>query len=104
MGPFIEEDGQDKSASWEKEAGRRNEALDCRVYARAAAAIHGMDRWSEGRWRQLESDLGREAETASDQGPAASPPQQPRPGLVWPSPQRRLEWYRLNRARSWLDW
>jgi hypothetical protein len=25
--------------SWEKERGRRNEALDCRVYARAAAAI-----------------------------------------------------------------
>ena len=28
--------------SWEKEPGRRNEALDCRVYARAAAAIYGM--------------------------------------------------------------
>ena len=26
--------------SWEKEPGRRNEALDCRVYARAAAAIY----------------------------------------------------------------
>ena len=30
--------------SWEKEPGRRNEALDCRVYARAAAAIYGLDR------------------------------------------------------------
>jgi phage terminase large subunit GpA-like protein len=30
--------------SWEKEPGRRNETLDCRVYARAAAAIYGLDR------------------------------------------------------------
>jgi phage terminase large subunit GpA-like protein len=28
--------------SWEKEPGRRNEALDCRAYARAAAAIYGL--------------------------------------------------------------
>jgi phage terminase large subunit GpA-like protein len=28
----------------------RNEPLDCRVYARAAAAIVGMDRWNEARW------------------------------------------------------
>lgn len=30
----------------------RNEPLDCRVYARAAAAIIGMDRWSPERWIQ----------------------------------------------------
>lgn len=28
----------------------RNEALDCRVYARAAAALVGADRWSDERW------------------------------------------------------
>jgi phage terminase large subunit GpA-like protein len=28
----------------------RNEALDCRVYARAAAALVGADRWSDDRW------------------------------------------------------
>ena len=37
--------------SWEKEPGRRNEALDCRVYARAAAAIYGLDRFEERHWR-----------------------------------------------------
>src|SRR5919106_470578 len=39
--------------SWEKESGRRNEALDCRVYARAAAAIYGLDRFDERHWRRM---------------------------------------------------
>ena len=30
----------------------RNEALDCRVYARAAAALVGADRWSDERWAE----------------------------------------------------
>lgn len=33
----------------------RNEALDCRVYARAAAAEHGIDRWDEKKWKQAEA-------------------------------------------------
>lgn len=36
----------------------RNEALDMRVYARAAAWLAGADRWSERRWRDLEAQLG----------------------------------------------
>lgn len=32
----------------------RNEALDCRVYARAAAWRMGIDRWSEDDWQRLE--------------------------------------------------
>ena len=35
----------------------RNEALDCRVYARAAAWIVGADRWSEARWADLEAQV-----------------------------------------------
>lgn len=31
---------------------KRNEPLDCRVYARAAAYIVGMDRWAPERWKQ----------------------------------------------------
>ncbi|SHN45913.1 Phage terminase large subunit (GpA) [Chitinophaga sp. CF418] len=34
---------------WQKKY-KRNEPLDCRVYARAAAAVVGMDRWSNERW------------------------------------------------------
>jgi phage terminase large subunit GpA-like protein len=45
--------------SWEKEPGRRNEALDCRAYARAAAAIYGLDRFDERHWRRMEEALSR---------------------------------------------
>jgi phage terminase large subunit GpA-like protein len=37
---------------WQKMRDR-NEALDCRVYARAAAIALGIDRWSESRWEHL---------------------------------------------------
>ncbi len=33
----------------------RNEALDCRVYARGAASSVGIDRFNDGIWRKLES-------------------------------------------------
>ena len=45
-------------AIWEKDPTRNNEALDCRVYARAAASIYGLDRMSEYKWRQLEESAG----------------------------------------------
>lgn len=35
----------------------RNEALDCRVYARAAASIIGMDRFKEENWKLLENEM-----------------------------------------------
>ena len=42
---------------WQK-LRERNEALDCRVYARAAAWIAGVDRWTEAMWRDLEAQIG----------------------------------------------
>jgi phage terminase large subunit GpA-like protein len=42
---------------WQK-VRERNEALDCRVYARAAVWIAGADRWSEDKWRDLEDQVG----------------------------------------------
>ena len=42
---------------WQK-LRERNEALDCYVYARAAAAISGLDRFGERQWRDLERHLG----------------------------------------------
>ncbi|MBO9674426.1 MAG: phage terminase large subunit family protein [Sphingobacteriaceae bacterium] len=41
-----------KVYSWIKEF-ERNEPLDCRVYARAAAYVEGMDRWTDEKWDQL---------------------------------------------------
>ena len=65
--------------SWEKEPGRRNEALDCRVYARAAAAIFGLDRFDERHWRRMEEALARtverdDQELASPGVPVVRPP------------------------------
>lgn len=42
---------------WEK-TRERNEALDCRIYARAAAAAIGADRWDEARWDYEASESG----------------------------------------------
>lgn len=51
---------------WQK-LRERNEALDCRVYARAAAWIAGADRWPEATWRDLERQVApAQAEAADD--------------------------------------
>jgi phage terminase large subunit GpA-like protein len=42
---------------WQK-LYNRNEVLDCRVYARAAAWIAGADRWTEATWRDLAKQVG----------------------------------------------
>ena len=42
---------------WQK-LRERNEALDCYVYARAAAAAAGLDRFEARHWRELERSLG----------------------------------------------
>jgi len=47
---------------WEK-IRERNEALDCRVYARAAAAIAGMDRWKPEHWDALADSYIRRTTT-----------------------------------------
>ncbi len=54
-------------AVWEKDPTRNNEALDCRVYARAAASIYGLDCFSERHWLQLEEVLGKPVLTAQSQ-------------------------------------
>ncbi len=42
---------------WQK-TRERNEALDCYVYARAAATAAGLDRFEERHWRELERQIG----------------------------------------------
>ncbi|NWH08058.1 MAG: phage terminase large subunit family protein [Alphaproteobacteria bacterium] len=77
---------------WQK-LRERNEALDCRVYARAAAWIAGADRWPEEKWRDLEDQLWA-APTDSD--PAG---QIHRPGQV-PQGKRRSDW--IGRREGWF--
>jgi phage terminase large subunit GpA-like protein len=50
---------------WQK-LRERNEALDCRVYARAAAWIAGVDRWSEAMWKDLEMQVGEAPAIAAE--------------------------------------
>jgi phage terminase large subunit GpA-like protein len=57
---------------WQK-LRERNEALDCRVYARAAAWILGADRWSEARWEELAAQFA----VADARGGAAAQAPQP---------------------------
>ena len=54
---------------WQK-LRERNEALDARVYARAAAWIVGADRWPEAKWQELERQL---AVVVEAEGADASP-------------------------------
>ena len=56
-------------ASWEKDPSRQNEALDCRVYARAAAAIYGIDRFQERQWKRIEQALGSVSESPRETAP-----------------------------------
>lgn len=50
---------------WQK-LRERNEALDCYVYARAAASNAGLDRFEERHWRELERSLGMPAPPGAD--------------------------------------
>ena len=58
---------------WQK-MRERNEALDCRVYARAAAWILGADRWDEATWRRLEEQAGVETRPLSPRQPGQRGP------------------------------
>ena len=49
---------------WEKRRDR-NEALDCRIYARAAAASLRFESWSAARWDEIEKGLTIERPQAS---------------------------------------
>jgi phage terminase large subunit GpA-like protein len=54
---------------WQK-MRERNEALDCYVYARAAAAASGLDRFEDRHWRELERQLGLSPPEAVNEQPA----------------------------------
>ena len=59
-----------RKLEWQK-MRERNEALDCRVYARAAAARVGLDRFQEKHWRVVAERMGFPV------SPAPRPTQQP---------------------------
>lgn len=82
----------------------RNEALDCRVYARAVAWLMGLDRWDEPRWEQRALALeppppvpGEEAAPA----PRQLPPDPSVPDPAATAPKRRQSWLGPRRGK-WL--
>jgi phage terminase large subunit GpA-like protein len=55
---------------WVKPAGRRNEALDCAVYALAGAYRVGMHRWRDGDWSKWQQRVEPVVADLFDQPPA----------------------------------
>ncbi|OGP10453.1 MAG: phage tail protein [Deltaproteobacteria bacterium GWA2_45_12] len=54
---------------WEK-IRERNEALDCRIYARAAAALSGLDRFTKDQWQVLKNQRSIEIGKTRPQNPS----------------------------------
>ena len=85
-----------RRSEWQKTRDR-NDGLDCRVYARAAAAVYGMDRFNDAAWGTLDqrmAELIRQAKQPS----GTPPPQLP--------PQRRVirsRWLDPDLTRNWWD-
>jgi phage terminase large subunit GpA-like protein len=84
-----------RRGEWQKTRDR-NEALDARCYARAAAAVYGMDRFTDVIWQTLE---GRLAELSKRVGQSPRSAQQPGP------PQRKIRGYFVGESdRRKVDW
>ena len=73
----------------------RNEALDCRVYARACAWLMGVDRWDGAKWDDLRAQL---MPGTRDARPAGQPHRQP----LKPPPPRPSGWLGKRQRGSWF--
>jgi phage terminase large subunit GpA-like protein len=86
---YRKKSGHQKT-EWEIIKGRRNEPLDVANYARAAAAIAGLDRLQESDWLELER------QTAQEKKPEDPPLAAPQPSGDKPAPwiPPRKNWLR----------
>ena len=75
-----------RRSEWQK-TRERNEALDARVYARAAAAVFGIDRFAESHWEELENRL------KTPPVPRPVPQRQVRPSQ-WMDRELTKDWFR----------
>jgi phage terminase large subunit GpA-like protein len=82
---------------WSLIPGRRNDVLDARIYARAAAFVLGVDKWTDGDYRAIERSLA--PPTAPPPTAATSSPEEERATYTaWETPRRQEE----PRRSSWL--
>lgn len=79
---------------WQKTRDR-NEALDCRVYARAAAWLMGIDRWNDRRWEEMEAQLAPDKEESAPAG-------MPGRGQQKTTTRRRSDWLGTKRRGNWF--
>jgi phage terminase large subunit GpA-like protein len=84
---------------WEKVKGARNEALDCWVYARAAAHQVGADRFDERHWRRLESFLV----PVAHEGPVPEPVAAPERAFAPPMPMPARKPKPRSIGSSWVN-
>jgi phage terminase large subunit GpA-like protein len=93
---------------WVTTPGVRNEPLDCRVYARAAAAIVGMDRYRERDWDALAKQFGpvqkrkeapKKAPEASQEPESREAPAEPKQEPKKPTRKRRSSFWDRYRDR-----
>jgi phage terminase large subunit GpA-like protein len=94
-----------RKTEWQK-MRERNEALDTRIYARAAAAQFGMDRFQEQHWAALEQqvDLSATGTPSPSQRPAAATQELPRTERPVDRFYRRDEKPRwLGDRKRWFD-
>jgi phage terminase large subunit GpA-like protein len=85
---------------WIKAAGRRNEALDCAVYALAAAHRLGMERWREPDWSKLQQRVEPVVADLFDQPAPQEAAPSPSPPAAAPADQQR----RPLRRRGSFKW
>lgn len=93
---------------WNLLPGRRNEALDCRVYAHAAAIHFGMERFTPQQWDELEGSLTAELPLAPRQRPKAEsetarPVQATDAALVTTPPAENVNRVTGRRRGGWLS-
>lgn len=82
---------------WQK-TRERNEALDCRVYSRAAAYVVGLDRFREANWADMETQIVNES--ARKPAPAVLTASNPAPPPTQPPKPTEESWF--GDTSNWL--
>jgi len=87
---------------WQPIPGRENHALDARVYGRAAAAVVGLDRFTESDWATLERSIGQEPTPPPVAVPSQAAPTLSRPpaGTASGIARRPTPW--VTRRPGWI--
>lgn len=90
---------------WVKPNGKRNEALDCCVYAYAAACWLGIERFTDMQWNKLESRVAPVVrDLFSQPEPAAPTPESKESAEPWTPPADTQPQPRKPQQRSGRQW